>query len=151
MIKQKKVFLLPYKCQVVGWFIAGAALLVMVGSFFFGLESTLLFRFQIYGILFLYLGCFLIGFSREKTEDEFTLYLRTSSALTALLVICALRFLLHTVLAILQFSGPLEKDFHDMLKEVFDGFASFGSVLFLYLLLYKIRLSRYNKEVADEE
>ena len=151
MIKQKKVFLLPYKCQVVGWFIAGAALLAMVGSFFFGLESTLLLRFQIYGILFLYLGCFLIGFSREKTEDEFTLYLRTSSALTALLVICALRFLLHTVLAILQFSGPLEKDFHDMLKEVFDGFASFGSVLFLYLIMYKIRLSRYNKEVADEE
>ena len=151
MIKQKKVFLLPYKCQVVGWFIAGAALLAMVGSFFFGLESTLLLRFQIYGILFLYLGCFLIGFSREKTEDEFTLYLRTSSALTALLVVCALRFLLHTVLAILQFSGPLEKDFHDMLKEVFDGFASFGSVLFLYLILYKIRLSRYNKEVADEE
>ena len=151
MIKQKKVFLLPYKCQVVGWFIAGAALLAMVGSFFFGLESTLLLRFQIYGILFLYLGCFLIGFSREKTEDEFTLYLRTSSALTALLVVCALRFLLHTVLAILQLSGPLEKDFHDMLKEVFDGFASFGSVLFLYLILYKIRLSRYNKEVADEE
>ncbi|MBR5106451.1 MAG: hypothetical protein IK098_00255 [Bacteroidales bacterium] len=151
MIKQKKVFLLPYKCQVVGWFIAGAALLAMVGSFFFGLESTLLLRFQIYGILFLYLGCFLIGFSREKTEDEFTLYLRTSSALAALLVICALRFLLHTVLAILQFSGPLEKDFHDMLKEVFDGFASFGSVLFLYLIMYKIRLSRYNKEVADEE
>ena len=151
MIKQKKVFLLPYKCQVVGWFIAGAALLAMVGSFFFGLESTLLLRFQIYGILFLYLGCFLIGFSREKTEDEFTLYLRTSSALTALLVICALRFLLHTVLAILQFSGPLEKDFHDMLKEVFDGFASFGSVLFLYLILYKIRLARYYKEVNDEE
>lgn len=151
MSTQKKVFLLPYKCQVVGWFITGAALLVMVGSFFFGLESTLLLRFQIYGILSLYLGCFLIGFSREKTEDEFTLYLRTSSALTALLVICALRFLLHTVLAILQFSGPLEKDFHDMLKEVFDGFASFGSVLFLYLIMYKIRLSRYNKEVADEE
>ena len=93
MIKQKKVFLLPYKCQVVGWFIAGAALLVMVGTFFFGLESMLLLRFQISGIRFLYLGCFLIGFSREKTEDEFTLYLRTSSALTSLLVICALRFL----------------------------------------------------------
>ena len=151
MNTQKKVFLLPYKCQVVGWFIAGAALLVMVGSFFFGLESTLLFRFQIYGILLLYLGCFLVGFSREKTEDEFTLHLRTSSALTALLVICALRFLLHTVLAILQFSGPLEKDFHDMLKDVFDGFASFGSVFILYLILYKIRLGRYNKEVADEE
>ena len=38
-----------------------------------------------------------------------------------------------------------------MLKEVFDGFTGFGSVLFLYLILYKIRLSRYNKEVADEE
>jgi hypothetical protein len=151
MDTQKKVFLLPYKCQVVGWFMAGAALLVMVGSFFFGLEATQLMRFQISGMLFLYLGCFLVGFAREKTEDEFTQYLRTSSALTALLVICALRFLLHTVLAILQFSGPLEKDFHDMLKEAFDGFASFGSVFILYLILYKIRLGRYNKEMADEE
>ena len=151
MIKQKKVFLLPYKCQVVGWFIAGAALLVMIGSFFFGLDDMLLVRFQICGILVLYLGCFLVGFAREKTEDEFTLHLRTSSALTALLVICALRFLLHTVLAILQLSGPLEKDFHDLLKDAFDGFASFGSVFILYLILYKIRLGRYNKEVADEE
>ena len=151
MSTQKKVFLLPYKCQVVGWFITGAALLVMIGSFFFGLDDMLLVRFQIYGMLFLYLGCFLIGFAREKTEDEFTLYLRTSSALTALLVICALRFLLHTVLALLQISGPLEKDFHDMLKEVFDGLTGFGSVLFLYLIMYKIRLSRYNKEGADEE
>ena len=151
MNTEKKVFLLPYKCQVVGWFIAGAALLVMIGSWFFGLDDMLLVRFQIYGILSLYLGCFLVGFAREKTEDEFTLYLRTSSALTALLVICALRFLFHTVLAILQLSGPLEKDFHDLLKDVFDGFASFGSVFILYLILYKIRLSRYNKEVADEE
>ena len=151
MNTQKKVFLLPHKCQVVGWYIAGAALLVMIGSFFFGLDDMLLVRFQIYGMLFLYVGCFLVGFSREKTEDEFTLYLRTSSALTALLVICALRFLLHTVLALLQISGPLEKDFHDLLKDAFDGFASFGSVFIRYLILYKIRLSRYNKEGADEE
>ena len=152
MNTQKKVFLLPYKCQVVGWFIVGAALLAMVGSFFFiAFEDILLLRFQIYGLLFLYVGCLLVGFSREKTEDEFTLHLRTSSALTALLVICALRFLLHTVLAILQLSGPLEKDFHDLLKDAFDGFASFGSVFILYLILYKIRLGRYNKEVADEE
>ena len=82
MNTQKKVFLLPYKCQIVGWYIAGAALLVMIGSFFFGLDDMLLLRFQIYGMLFLYVGCFLVGFSREKTEDEFTLYLRTSSALS---------------------------------------------------------------------
>ena len=151
MSTQKKVFLLPYKCQVAGWFIVGAALLMMVGSFFFGLEATQLLHFQILGILFLYVGCFLVGFAREKTEDEFTLHLRTSSALTAMLVICALRILLHTVLAILDLSEPLEKDFHDSLKDAFDGFASFGSVLFLYLILYKIRLGRYNKEVADEE
>ena len=151
MIKQKKVFLLPYKCQVVGWFIAGAALLVMIGAFFFGLDDMLLVRFQIYGLLFLYVGCLLVGFSREKTEDEFTLYLRTSSALTALLVICALRTLLATIFVIHDLSGPLEKDAHDMIKKAIDGFTGFGSVLFLYLILYKIRLGRYNKEGADEE
>ena len=151
MNTQKKVFLLPYKCQVVGWFIAGAALLVMIGSFFFGLDSMLLLRFQIYGMLFLYVGCFLVGFSREKTEDEFTLYLRTSSALTAMLAICALRLLLSTVFAVFELSGPMEKGIHDMLKDAINGFTGFGSVLFLYLILYKIRLGRYNKEGADEE
>lgn len=151
MNTQKKVFLLPYKCQVVGWFIAGAALLVMIGSFFFGLDAMLLVRFQIYGMLFLYLGCFLIGFAREKTEDEFTLYLRTSSALTAMLAICALRLLLSTVFAIFELSGPMEKGIHDVLKDAINDFTGYGSVLFLYLILYKIRLSRYNKEGADEE
>ena len=152
MIKQKKVFLLPYKCQVVGWFIVGAALLAMVGSFFFiAFEDILLLRFQIYGLLFLYVGCLLVGFSREKTEDEFTLYLRTSSALTAMLAICALRLLLSTVIAIFELSGPMEKGIHDVLKDAINGFTGFGSVLFLYLILYKIRLGRYNKEGADEE
>ena len=152
MIKQKKVFLLPYKCQVVGWFIVGAALLAMVGSFFFiAFEDILLLRFQIYGLLFLYVGCLLVGFSREKTEDEFTLYLRTSSALTAMLAICALRLLLSTVFAVFELSGPMEKGIHDVLKDAINGFTGFGSVLFLYLILYKIRLGRYNKEGADEE
>ena len=45
----------------------------------------------------------------------------------------------------------MEKGIHDVLKEAINGFTGFGSVLFLYLILYKIRLSRYNKEVADEE
>ena len=152
MIKQKKVFLLPYKCQVAGWFIAGAALLVMVGSFFFfGFDDIQLLRFQIYGTLFLFVGCFLVGFSREKTEDEFTLHLRTSSALTAMLAICALRLLLSTVFAVFELSGPMEKGIHDVLKDAINGFTGFGSVLFLYLILYKIRLGRYNKEGADEE
>ena len=151
MNTQKKVFLLPYKCQVVGWFIVGAALLAMIGSLFFGQDSMLQVRFLIYGTLFLYVGFFLVGFSREKTEDEFTLHLRTSSALTAMLVICALRILFNTIVAICQISGPMDKDLHDMVKDLINGFTSFGTVFILYIILYKIRLARYNKEVADEE
>ena len=151
MSTQKKVFLLPYKCQIVGWFIVGAALLAMIGALFFGQDSMLQVRFLIYGTLFLYVGCFLVGFSREKTEDEFTLHLRTSSALTALLVICALRILFNTIVAVFQIPGPIDKDLHDMIKDLINGFTSFGTVFILYIILYKIRLARYNKEVADEE
>ena len=151
MNTQKKVFLLPYKCQIVGWFIVGAALLAMIGALFFGQDSMLQVRFLIYGTLFLYVGCFLVGFSREKTEDEFTLHLRTSSALTALLVICALRILFNTIVAVFQIPGPIDKDLHDMIKDLINGFTSFGTVFILYIILYKIRLARYNKEVADEE
>ena len=151
MSTQKKVFLLPYKCQMIGWFIVGAALLAMIGALFFGQDSMLQVRFLIYGTLFLYVGCFLVGFSREKTEDEFTLHLRTSSALTALLVICALRILFNTIVAVFQIPGPIDKDLHDMIKDLINGFTSFGTVFILYIILYKIRLARYNKEVADEE
>ena len=151
MSTQKKVFLLPYKCQIVGWFIVGAALLAMIGALFFGQDSMLQVRFLIYGTLFLYVGCFLVGFSREKTEDEFTLHLRTSSALTALLVICALRILFNTIVAVFQIPGPIDKDLHELIKDLINGFTSFGTVFILYIILYKIRLARYNKEVADEE
>ena len=151
MSTQKKVFLLPYKCQMIGWFIVGAALLAMIGALFFGQDSMLQVRFLIYGTLFLYVGCFLVGFSREKTEDEFTLHLRTSSALTALLVICAQRILFNTIVAVFQIPGPIDKDLHDMIKDLINGFTSFGTVFILYIILYKIRLARYNKEVADEE
>ena len=41
--------------------------------------------------------------------------------------------------------------FRSVLKDAVNGFRGFGSVLFLYLILYKIRLGRYNKEGADEE
>ena len=150
-MKNKKLFLLPHRCQTAGWIVAGAALAFMAVSFFLGLETVQLFRCQLYGVLFLYLGLFLVGFAREKTEDEFTLHLRTSSALIAMLVICALRILLALVNVILRLNGTLGEDFNDMMKDLVDGFTNFGTVFILYLFLYKVRLARYNREVEDEE
>ena len=151
MNTQKKIYLLPHRCQTVGWIIAGVAILGISTSFFLGLDSIQLIRFMIYGFLLLYLGLFLVGFSREKTEDEFTLHLRTSSALMAMFVICALRFLFNLVLSTLWAVELLGKEGHDIFKDLMNENLSFGSVFILYLILYKIRLARYNKEVENEE
>ena len=151
MNTQKRIFLLPHRCQPIGWIITGATLACMVTSFFLNLQPVQLFRVQIFGFLFLYLGLLMAGFSREKTEDEFTLYLRTSSALTSMLVIWVLRFLLGFVIGILRVKNVIGKEGLDIVKDVVNEITGFGSVFILYLILYKIRLARYNKEVDNEE
>ena len=151
MNTQKRIFLLPHRCQFIGWIIAGVSLLVMITSVLLGLESIQLVHFQLYGFLFLYLGLFLVGFSREKTEDEFTLHLRTSSALTAMLVIFALNFLLWLVISMLLVTGVIGREGYDFVMKLVNENTGFGTVFILYLILYKVRLARYNKEVEHEE
>ena len=142
MNTQKKLFLLPYRFQTVGCVLIGIGLVLWIISFFF--ESKEIFRWILYGTLAIYLGLFLIGFSRERREDEFTLHLRTSSALTAMLVIFGLKILLTFVKGFLLWKGVISKD--GLVEDMFTEVTSLSMVFFLYLIIYKIRLARFNKE-----
>ena len=149
MSTKKKLFLLPYRFQSIGWIIVGVGILAFIAYFFLKLENRLAVTYPLYAFLAIYIGLFLVGFSREKREDEFTLHLRTNSALTAMLVIFAIRIVLGIVLVILQAKGVFQKD--GIVDNLFDENTSFSSVFLLYLILYKVRLARYNKEIKDEE
>lgn len=151
MSANKKIFLLPFRFQLAGWIIAGLGLLTFVISIFLNPEPLQLLRFSLGGFLVLYIGLFMVGFSKERREDEFTLYLRTSSALTSMLVIFAVKIVLSLVVGILMAKGIIGKDDHELLKDLVDGLTSFGMVFTLYLIMYKVRLIRYNKEASNEE
>ena len=144
MNTQKKLFLLPYRFQTVGCVLMGIGLVMWIISFIAGFEFETSVQWTLYGTLVIFVGLFLIGFSREKREDEFTLHLRTSSALTAMLVIFGLKILLTFVKGFLLWKGVISKD--GLVEDMFTEVTSLSMVFFLYLIIYKIRLARFNKE-----
>ena len=153
MNTQKKVFLLPYRCQIAGRVIALVGLLALIASMiltpFQKMDSHAVIHCYLYSTVILFVGMYLIGFSREKQEDEFTLRLRTSSGLTAMLVIFGLEIVLSFVLGYLEMKGIVSKD--GMFSDMVDEWTSLGSVFILYLIIYKFRLARFNKEASHEE
>ena len=160
MNTQKKLYLLPHRFQRIGWILVGVSLVFAIGSLLFikgqGDRET----YAGMGIIISFIGLFLAGLSREKQEDEFTVFLRTRSALTAVAFMFAFRILLVLILLTMGILTSLnvigEEVFMDN-RTVALSFKSllkptgFSGAFVLYLLLYKIRLARYNKEVADEE
>ena len=160
MNTQKKLYLLPHRFQLIGWILVGVSLVFAIGSLLFikgqGNRET----YAGMGIIISFIGLFLAGLSREKQEDEFTLFLRTRSALTAVAFMFAFRILLVLILLTMAMLTSLNVIGEEVFMDNRTAALSFKSLLkptgfsgafVLYLLLYKIRLARYYKEVNDEE
>ena len=159
MNAQKKLYLLPHRCQLIGWILVGVSLVFAVGSLLFIKGQSDRETYAGMGIIFSFIGLFLAGLSRERQEDEFTVFLRTRSALTAVAFMFALKVsvaLFVAVMAMLRIQNVIPKEAFDnrsmamglrLLREL----TGYGGAFILYLLLYKIRLARYYKEVNDEE
>ena len=160
MNTQKKLYLLPHRCQLIGWILVGVSVVFAVGSLLFIKGQSDRETYAGLGVVFSFIGLFLAGLSRERQEDEFTVFLRTRSALTAVAFMFAFRILLVLILLAMGTLTSLnvvgEEVFMDN-RIVALSFKSlvrhtgFSGAFVLYLLLYKIRLARYYKEVNDEE
>ena len=151
MNTQKKLFLLPYRFQTIGGIIAVIGFLVCIVPQFFGLDGDASMHCILYGMLAVALGLFMFGFSKERQEDEFTLYLRTSSALRALLIVFALQFVLKLIVSILEYKQVFGEFGMKTLNEFVDSITSLGAVFILYLIMYKVRLRRYNRMAIDTQ
>lgn len=160
MNTQKKLYLLPHRCQLIGWILVGVSLVFAVGCLLFIKGQSDRETYAGLGVILSFIGLFLAGLSRERQEDEFTVFLRTRSALTAV----ALMFALKVVIALIAVTLTELTHLHLIGEEVFVNNRSvaipflslkemtgYGGAFILYLLLYKIRLARYYKEVNDEE
>ena len=160
MNTQKKLYLLPHRCQLIGWILVGISLVFAIGSLLFIKGQSDRETYAGLGVVFSFIGLFMAGLSREKQEDEFTVFLRTRSALTAVAFMFAFRILLVLIIVTMGMLTSLnvigEGVFMDN-RTVALSFKSllkptgFSGAFVLYLLLYKIRLTRYYKEVNDEE
>ena len=160
MDTRKKLLLLPYGFQVAGWIIAGfSAILFLYGILFIDIPYI-----QndpaVFGIALFFIGLFIIGLSREKQEDEFTIFLRTRSALTAVIIMFGLKLLFFIVFAALSGAASYSEVIHDNVfnsqsfADFFRAFqkdTNYGSAFLLYLILYKIRLAIYKRGARDEE
>lgn len=149
MDKQKKMYLLPNRFQLVGWIIAAAAAAVVVAALRLTKTPYLESLPAVLGTMCFEAGLFLVGFSREKQEDEFTLYLRVRSAMNALLIVFAL-WLVKMVATpfLVRLVGA---DSFARIAVILNWMTGYVGVFVLYLALFKIRLARYNKESAYEE
>lgn len=160
MNTQKKLYLLPHRCQLIGWILVGVSLVFAVGCLLFIKGQSDRETYAGLGVILSFIGLFLAGLSRDRQEDEFTVFLRTRSALTAVAFMFAMRILLVLIIVTMGMLTSLnvigEEVFMDN-RTVALSFKSllkptgFSGAFILYLLLYKIRLARYYKEVNDEE
>ncbi len=160
---KKKVFLMPHQVQIAGWVLAGVSLLVFVGSCIF----TPAYQAKADPVTWfslMFVGLFLVGLSKEKVEDEFTVFMRTRSALTAIALMFAIRIVIALTLALAltgtwvtsaasheRFIAWYDTESHARMLKVFKEITGYGGAFMLYLIIYKIRLIRYRKESRIEE
>ena len=153
MNTQKKLYLLPYRFQIVGCIIAAISTVVFFWGLFTSKQPAIQNDWMVFGYAFLLLGVFLIGLSREKVEDEFTLFTRTRSALTAIVIVFGLRIIFALTFSILAvsvsaetFNNPHLAQFGKAVRQL----TNYGGAFILYVILYKVRLARYNIRMARE-
>ena len=150
MHTQKKLFLLPHCFQRIGLILTVVSTIVFFWAVFS--SEDMLNNVTVIAYAFAFLGLFFVGVAKEKVEDEFTLFTRTRSALTAIAVMFGLNILLAlTVFAAKVFSanvtdGSLLIRFVDSFTEL----TGYGGAFILYILLYKFRLARYKARMERE-
>ena len=150
MHTQKKLFLLPHCFQRIGLVLTVVSTIVFFWAVFS--SEDMLNNVTVIAYAFAFLGLFFVGVAKEKVEDEFTLFTRTRSALTAIAVMFGLNILLAlTVFAAKVFSanvtdGSLLIRFVDSFTEM----TGYGGAFILYILLYKFRLARYKARMERE-
>ena len=149
----KQHYLLPHSYQRIGWALL-IACPILFGIFlwlFNGIELIPQ-KYSRIGMLIIYLvaafSALFVGLSEEKQEDEFIHSLRLRSvALTAFVcfVLMMISAILVDVMAAFRFPNT------DLFALIFRSFNSIIFAFFVYIIIFRFRLYKYNKEASHEE
>ena len=151
MNTQKKIYLLPHCFQRIGLILTVVSTIV----FFWALFSSedMLNNISVIAYAFAFLGLFFIGLAKEKVEDEFTLFTRTRSALTAIAVMFGLNIVMALIVFIAKVFSvgePANGQLLVRLTKAFKELTGYGGAFILYILLFKFRLARYKARMEHE-
>ena len=150
MQTQKKLFLLPHCFQRIGLILTVVSTIVFFWAVFS--SEDMLNNVTVIAYAFAFLGLFFVGVAKEKVEDEFTLFTRTRSALTAIAVMFGLNILLALIVFTAKVFSANVTDGSLLIKFVdsFTEMTGYGGAFILYILLYKFRLARYKARMERE-
>ena len=150
MHTQKKLFLLPHCFQRIGLVLTVVSTIVFFWAVFS--SEDMLNNVTVIAYAFAFLGLFFVGVAKEKVEDEFTLFTRTRSALTAIAVMFGLNILLALIVFTAKVFSANVTDGSLLIRFVdsFTEMTGYGGAFILYILLYKFRLARYKARMERE-
>ena len=146
-------YLLPHSFQRIGW-----ALLIAC-PILFGIELLLFNGLKLipqsysqFGTLALYLAAafaaLFVGLSEEKQEDEFIQSIRLRSiAQTAF--VCFVLMILSAIIVDTLVAFRVQS--RDVFFSIYQLFNSIIFAFFVYIVIFRFRLFKYNKEASHEE
>lgn len=147
----KTGLLFPHKIQYIGWVIFAMVIIVAIGGCIFNYGSGFYAQLSFALWTLVYLAAFLIGFSREKDEDEFIEALRFKSLKTMLCVELAIMVLSGIMLGIPEVGINYPKKIYTAFSIINYFCCRVEFALPLYMLIFKLSVWKYRKEAGSDE
>ncbi len=147
----KTDLLFPHKIQQIGWVIFAMVIIVAIGGCIFNYGSGFYTQLSFALWTLVYLAAFLIGFSKEKDDDEFIEALRFKSLKTMLCVELAIMVLSGIMLGIPEVGINYPKKIYTAFSIINYFCCRVEFALPLYMLIFKLSVWKYRKEAGSDE
>lgn len=147
----KTDLLFPHKIQQIGCVIFAMVIIVAIGGFIFNYGSGFYAQLSFALWTLVYLAAFLIGFSKEKDDDEFIEALRFKSLKTMLCVELAIMVLSGIMLGIPEVGINYPKKIYTAFSVINYFCCRVEFALPLYMLIFKLSVWKYRKEAGSDE
>lgn len=143
--------LFPYRTQKVGWVIFALVLSIAVGGCIFNYGSTIYTELSLALWAMVYVAAFLIGFSKEKDEDEFIEILRFKALKTMLCAELAIMVLSGLLLGFAEVGIHYHKKFYSALSVINYFCCRIEFAILLYMIIFKVSVWKYRREASADE
>lgn len=143
--------LFPYKTQKVGWGIFALVLSIAVGGCIFNYGSAIYAELSLTLWTLVYVAAVLIGFSKEKDEDEFIEILRFKALKTMLCIELGVMVLSGLLLGFAEVGIHYHKRFYSALSVINYFCCRIEFAILLYMLIFKVNVWRYRREACADE